>query len=415
MVKNSRVVSFSKGARGVVVYRNLVPCVELTEIFRSIQHSHNLEIAQESLRRLVTIDLNCRELGSTWQGSVDIIREAVGTYLVSKHAVTLIHRRKSAIAIHTGPGSSRTTLAHLIRAYRAAVDLGLCSVHPLLNSGKSYFRVDDHYRHSPNYVVDNDSLPEFLRELAQRAGWSVREIAILELMMCTGARISEICHLTWEGMAQYQARGEIGLRTKGQGRRLAKTGVLTAEAQGALQRYLTDMRPAQDPWLLAREPLKARWSADRHLNRLISCGENPAAHPVFFTHQRTAYNSDAFRVYWNRLQRLNIAGQRFPIVRRPHEIRHWYINRALKEIEQQCASDEYRHVIALLNFVREMGWKSWRSLESYDYRRVATIVLRRYHDRAIQQKQAVIHPDAVLSSSISTILTQGIGIDAERS
>lgn len=397
------IVSFSKGKRITIVYRNMVPCIALTRIYDKIRRKEKEDVAEQSIRELIHVDHICQAVGATWQGPVNGVREAVEARLQTRYGAVVHNRKASVLVIHAEPATIQTALSHLQRAYAVAEDLGLYAGNPLRGPGSPYFRVDRTVRIPPDNVLDNEALPDELRALAAQVHWRSIELAILEILIATGARISEVTDLTWAGMAHFQSRGEIRMRSKRSGGALVKTGLLSVRAVDALTTYLTDARPALDPWTPSSR--RGIWTPDRHIADLLRRGEDPAAHPLFLTQHRTPYSADTFRKSWQKLQNAPGAARR-RIVRVPHHIRHWFINRALAEIARQHGSQEHRHVMAILDFIHQMGWGAWISLTPYDHRRTSMHVLHAYHARQ-QPRGAVVHPD------VTATITAGVGMSVQ--
>lgn len=379
-VSNARYTSFVQATTGTVVYRYGAPSPDLTQIYRHIEYDQGPSVASECVRRIGHIDDNCRRKGNDWKCTNTIVRPAIEEYLTSLYDVIRLNRHSYIDYRCRESNTVATVLARLKRSYDTAVSLGLCLENPMRAANNTaYYRVLALEKVPLENTVDNESLPDHLRQAIRQSGLSYRDAAIIEILLCSGARISEVCGLTWDGLNQHEKRGEIRLYTKGQGNEASKVVILSKEARQALQKYLECEMP------------QLRQRADKtDSKRRTKASKDSHGTSVFMTSIGTPYNSDAFRIHWKKLL---FTGDELDLnlVKVPHHIRHWYINRALKKIELENGDNEHRHLLALFQFIQTMKWTWWESLKHYDAVGKSIMLLEAYHKRP--RPEVVSHPE----------------------
>lgn len=394
-----------------IVYVSAVPNYNLTRTFAYIEKQQGNRVARTCVGLLHATDC-VGEPGHVWNAPLAEVRQSIETLMVQRYGMQ-VRPEQHVVRLLCGPKSNpdtaKTALARLKLVFSATITLGLRADQPMDSvmflppqyqrrhtpqhsdfraSGKrrtprGYYRVIGQ-RVQLELILDNDRLPIDLRAAARRASWPLRDLAILEILIATGARVSEVVEATWAGIGRAGLDAGLRVHNKGDGRSPSKAVQLTSEALDALTPYLTTERPAYDPWqpeFLAWNRGRS-WTPQRYLAFLRARGVEPSGVPLFLTQGGTPYTSATFRRQaWTQARATDGGRNRSTggrVVASPHHIRHWYINRELDRIVAEHGDGELRYVIALQEFVTRMGWASWMSLKHYDHRGVAVAMLRRH-------------------------------------
>lgn len=394
----------------------------LSRVTTYLARKHNGRLAKQCARLLHRVNQAGGNATLAWTATRSAVRQTLEQVFRTQYGVRIKAGVRTTHLVccprPASPASTVITVLYQLRlAFKALIDLKLREDHPLdtvrcatrqlkqhqhvlrqsvLHDGTQsrtpvgYYRIQSDSV-TPQGVLDNPGLPGLLRQAAHAARWQLRDLAVLELLLCSGARVAEVTSMTWASLAAADLHSDLRLHTKGQGLLPRKPVVLSSEAKLALHAYLQRERPAHDEhhrdfirWL-GRRP----WTPERYLEYLRAQQLDPATVPVFLTHRRTAYNPDAFqKAAWSRLRRPSARGSACgQLLISPHHIRHWVINADLDRIWAIHGQEEFRCVEALRAYVQDMGWRSWRSLQHYDHRGAVTFLMQAW-TRALEDKAA---------------------------
>lgn len=189
-------------------------------------------------------------------------------------------------------------------------------------------------------VLDDPALMNDVLAAGERWGWSLRETALVRVLFDAGPRVGEACALT---LADWRPGGflrELRACNKGSLGRRTKSLILTDRTAKVLRRYVDEERSKLDPC--------GRTSAD-----FMRMGAAELAEaPLFLTAAGTTLDPDHFRRdFWS--PALRAAG----ISLRCHQVRHWFVTRALSAL-QAGARSEAQLVRDRQAFRELMAWKS---------------------------------------------------------
>lgn len=410
-----------------IVYVSQSPDLVLSRLFLAIQREQGEKIARECVRLLYII----QQLGTPITAPVTDIRQSVEKLMTTQYHMTVRPGAAASRLICRPQGNAATAvtvLARLKLAFRFAIQLRIrldqpmdvvtsphvqlrrhthlqrtTSIYTGQRSPVQFYRVEGDTI-TPVAVMNNPELPQHLREAARWAGWSARDCAILELLLASGARVTEVCEATWAGVDIIGFEAGLRLHTKGQGRLPRKTVMLTSEAHDSLLDYCTTERIKFDP-LHSRFQIWNRgraWTPSRYRKFLDANGIDPSEVGLFLSERGTPYTADAFNHNpmrkLRRIHRTSGSTTEIRITLSAHHIRHWYINKSLDEIEAS-QNDELQYIIAVQKFIREMGWRSWHSLIPYDHNGVATKILKKFEKKLEKRLEPSMRQHGVLDAS----------------
>lgn len=401
-----------------LVYTNEILHEDLTLLFESIDRQQGDTIARSCVSLLYAVD-QMGSPGHVWTASVNAVQTSIEAFLAQRYAIeprpNLVLTRLVCSPL-TNPSTVKTVLSRLQLAFATGIALELRTEQPMdcftlpnvkkksaqwahsaldkssmRRTSRAIYRVIGD-KIEPELVLDNDALPDDLRAAAQRAHWSLRDHAVLEILIASGARVTEVVEATWAGIGRAGLETGLLLHNKRYGRVPSKKAALTSQGLTALTSYLATERTNHDPlqrefatWNRGRQ-----WTIGRYLAFLHARGIEPSEVPLFLTQRGEPYTAATFRRQAWRQARMADGGQAGRIVVSPHHIRHWYVNRELKQIAAEYSDSELRYVTALLEFTQRMGWASWASMRTYDHRGVAIAMLQR-HDQQFQRMAVAAH------------------------
>jgi integrase len=185
--------------------------------------------------------------------------------------------------------------------------------------------------------------PNLLDRLLNAARWAhlpLRDKLIVLIACRYGACIRDILRLT---IGDRRARGcRLEIRIQWQASRGQGVGILRLRpgTQSFLRAYIHGERKEYDP-------------EHRELSQLAETD------PLFLTTEGCAYGYKAFVPQWENLCRA--AGIALP----PHGLRHWFVIRMLRQIEERTHDPEEQqgYKAALIKY---MGWQSPKTLRVYE-------------------------------------------------
>ncbi|UBV45555.1 tyrosine-type recombinase/integrase (plasmid) [Deinococcus taeanensis] len=412
----------------------------LSRITTHLARAHGGKLAQQCARLLHRINQAGACANLAWTAKPGAVRQAIEQVFRDQYGVQVKHGllsvRLMCGARPASPPTTINTVLYLLKlAFAALNTLKLRADHPLdaMRCSARQLRRHQHLlRRStlhdgtlsrtpfgyyqiqkgaviPQGVLDNPELPSLLRKAARAAMWWLRDLAVLELLLCSGARVAEVCGMTWAGMDTAGLNARVRLHTKGQGYSPRKLVDLSNEATRALLAYFLTERPKYDEhhsgcvkWLRTRA-----WTPERYLEYLRREKIDPASVPVFLTERKTPYSPTAFwAAAWAKLRRRSArhmsCGQ---LIISPHHIRHWYINADLDRIWAEHGDEEFGCVKAVEAYVTDMGWLSWRSLQHYDHRGAVTFLMQAWM-RTIASKAAP--PPPIMNGLLDELQADGI-------
>lgn len=211
----------------------------------------------------------------------------------------------------------------------------------------AYFRINGRNEWRPT-IISDPLLQQSVLSAGESWGWNIREFALVHILFDTGCRVHEACEITIGDWQHSHFGREIRAINKG------SFGVRTKNL------YLSDRTVK----ILRKYVDTERYVVDKHGRKLRDLMNMPApmAHetPLFLTSINTRFSEDYFRShFWS--PALLKAGIKLRI----HQIRHWYVTMAIKNLKDISKSEEEleknRHILRLL-----MSWKS-DMLSVYDH------------------------------------------------
>lgn len=368
-------------ASGPLITSAASSIADLTVLYAAVLGECDEAVAQAVLRAVVTVDRACRTMGTTWLGSVEDIRTAIGHALQSTNQTKFYARKGTARLYPANAHTARTALSHLKYAYDVAITVGLYDAQPLIGKGGyPYFRVNDTSKRWPEHILDNPELPQIIRKYARLAHITQAETAVYEGLLSNGPRVAEICSTNLKGARHYKTMRRLDVRNKCAGTENTKSVALSSAAIEAIDIYISGDLKIYDPFLKIHAPNNNKgWTIDEHLKLAEQKNIDIALKPLFYTQACTPLTPNAFRYSWRKIHdavpdRLRST---IPLVKHLHDLRFWYINAELDRINAAFQNDFPRHVAELRGFISAMEWKRERSLEFYDIRKIASRVLEK--------------------------------------
>ncbi|WP_019012505.1 hypothetical protein [Deinococcus aquatilis] len=381
---------------------------QYTYLYQELTKEHPA-IAEDCIRQLHALLSTNPEITLS-SPNVDILTTAK-TYFEARYHAELLYRpgaRKHRF--NFGPDVEPKTIATVLSRFRSVfgliADLGWRIGRPFAQIAIPAYLVRRHrqsQKMSPPYVyyrikggrrvavpiLHNKTLPDELRRAAQAAGWSSRDLAILEICLSSGARIDEVTGLTWASLVD----GGLLARNKGQGDALIKNLSLNSAARAALDHHLTnreglgqdqDRKEDYQAWLKGRSH-----TPERYVRYLLSKNLELSQVPIFLTRQGNPYTPASFRRHaWGSAMK---CGNLVVVI---HQTRHWRINQDLTEIAEAHGASPKEHVPALLAYTERMGWVDALSIATYDHAGVATKLLKLYfREVKLLARESIEHPD----------------------
>jgi hypothetical protein len=207
-----------------------------------------------------------------------------------------------------------------------------------LSPSENFFRLTkEDWQLSP---VDDPKLGKTLVEGFTKAGLSLRDQIVVRMALETGARISEILHLTVGDWRALGCNQEARACSKGSRGRRVKTLRFSSTTARMLRQYLNTDRTAYD-------------QEQRRLEQLSDLD------PLFLSQRRNPYGYEAFKPHWYKLCAtvkldLNI-----------HALRHWYTTMSMRLIAEEAKSDA-DITLEKEKLVRYMAWRSPDTLRTYE-------------------------------------------------
>lgn len=203
----------------------------------------------------------------------------------------------------------------------------------------SYFRINGRADWRPT-IIGDPLLQQSVFAAGASWGWSIREFALVHILFDTGCRIHEACEITigdWQHSGfgrEIRAinKGSFGIRTK--------TLYLSDRTVKVLRKYVDTERYLVD---------KYGWKLKDLMNMPASIAYGT---PLFITSINTKFSEDYFRShFWS--PALLKAGIKLRI----HQVRHWYVTMAIKNLKDISKSEDEleknKYMLRLL-----MSWKS---------------------------------------------------------
>ncbi|WP_167757980.1 site-specific integrase [Deinococcus fonticola] len=390
-----------------LIYVNNVPDVHLTRLYNRIVSEHDEKVAVYSVRLLSAaishIDRPWFAPNESWVAGINaLLRQHYGADVQQRGAHTYVYCKGAS---HS---TLKTVIARLKTCCNSVIALGWRDETPFGKTGlkrpsgrhnqylgKPAGQYKIHaYKVIPQELLDNRDLPAQLRDAASRAGWSVRDRAILEMLISTGARVSEIVEMCW---GSYDAeRSVLQLRSKGSHGHLSKSATLSRDANRLLTEYIASERMTFDP--MYSRYMATRGARPWSYTSYTQYVSDPLATPMFISSRGTPYTVPTFRRgAWRQL------GNNIEI--RPHQIRYWYVNQALDRILEVSQSD-WEIIKSARAFATRMGWASWHPLQTYDLRGVVTQLLEE-HARQLG-RASDLEPAAHLETLLENTIRAGV-------
>lgn len=209
---------------------------------------------------------------------------------------------------------------------------------PTSYPSENFFRVaKEDWQVSP---VDDPTLGLTLVGGFSKARLCLRDQIVVRMALETGARISEILHLTVGDWHELGCNQEVRACSKGsRGRRVKKLRFSSTTAR-MLRQYINTDRATLDP-------------KQRRLEQLSD------PDPLFLSQRRNPYGYEAFKGHWYKLCAtvkldLNI-----------HALRHWYTTMSMRLIAEEAKSDA-DITLEKEKLVRYMAWRSPETLRTYE-------------------------------------------------
>ena len=229
----------------------------------------------------------------------------------------------------------------------------------------------------PIYVTDGDRLVELMRKGGTLAKWPKRDSAVFEFHVSEGCRIFEVVEATLEGWSQCNFGNKFKVRNKGQGPLPRKIVHLTPLAVAAIYAYFTGDRQKHDRragdfaiWAAKRN---ATYTPEWYAAYLREKGISLSTEPLFLTDAGDPYTKETYtQVAWEN------ARNKVKINATTHHVRHWYINKQLRLLEEVYGNDVITHFRKVEAFIDSMGWLDPFSLFYYDHEGRFLKVCRQY-------------------------------------
>jgi len=205
-------------------------------------------------------------------------------------------------------------------------------------------------------TIDDPYFPGLIYRAGKNWGWGLREMCIVRTLFESGARISEIVHLTALDWAVSHFLNRFRARNKGSFGERTKHLVVSQATAKLYRRYFdqaVDGRRAVDPARLTVDELEKLFGQDP--SRLEEI-------PLFLTKRGTGMTEKLFRDwYWR--PALRAAG----LHAHPHQGRHWFVTNALRNIER-FSKHEGERERRKQELIKYMSWKTGeKTLKAYEH------------------------------------------------
>lgn len=362
---------------------NGLPHLPLTEFWHQLHTQFGENTARTYLYALLpyftylTTDPWRQRRADQWKGSPDSVRESVRDYLLERLGCKVQRQgtHETVKLTEQSPSTVKVFLAALKSFYTFAKRVGWYPYpHPLLDatalrlaelrrqaertagrppmpqtSGvvdppkqrrtpENYYRLK--WEEWVPQSIDDPLLLKQLQRWARRARLSLRDYLVVTLAAETGARISEILHLTIKDWRARGGRTETSTLNKGSQGRRVKYLVFTPETAKLLSKYINGERRSHD-------------SQHRRLEQLHDTDL------LFLSERGGPYTYRAFYDHWQKLCR---AGR---IKLTIHGLRHWNVTEAIRFIHDTF-KDESEIAAAERDLVQYMDWRSPETLQAYN-------------------------------------------------
>lgn len=201
-------------------------------------------------------------------------------------------------------------------------------------------------------ILDDDDFPARVYSAGEAYGWSLRDQVVTRLLFESGARVSEVCSLTFGDWSISDYRTEANCKNKGSGEVREKWIRFSHQTERLITKYIRQERAA----LYSQD-------GNAHFKCLKALSDEEArTMPIFITQQKNALTADTYRsTTWYPVCRY--AG----IKARVHQIRHWYVTRAISLIYRSKLS-ETETTRKIQQLIKYMGWRSGeQTMEAYQH------------------------------------------------
>lgn len=201
-------------------------------------------------------------------------------------------------------------------------------------------------------ILDDDDFPSRIYSAGESYGWNLRDRLVTRLLFESGARVSEICSLTISDWSISEYRTEASCKNKGSGNVREKWIRFSHQTERLMTKYIKQERASL-----------CNQDGSHHYNFLKTLPSEAAKiTPIFITRQKTGLTADTYRsTTWYPLCR------RAGIKARVHQIRHWYVTRAINLIYRSKLSETERER-RIQHLIRYMGWRSGKkTMEAYEH------------------------------------------------
>ncbi len=218
--------------------------------------------------------------------------------------------------------------------------------------------------------------PNLLHRLLYAAGWArlpLRDQLIVRIACESGAIIRDILRLT---IGDWRASGcQLEIRIHQQVRRRQGVGMLRFHPDTAslLHDYINRERREYDP----------------ESRELVQLAETD---PLFLATGGRVYGYEAFVPQWETL--CQAAGISLPL----HGLRHWFVIRALRQIEERT-HDPVKQQRGKAALIKYMGWQSPKTLRAYEIEYHAEKAIRVFEEF----RDELLANDSLLSNGRSAV------------
>jgi len=378
----------------------------LTEVYNSIATSSNDKYARGVTTNLGHWLAYAGRDGLNQNASPEQCRKIYEAIVTERYGGLTSQAHMDGATIYCPPGSSAHSISSSIVSIRVAftmlINLGFrkeknpfLKVRParinrtehrkrLLNfisfSHKrtpfAFYKIVDHTS-VPVYITDGDTLIDLMREGGKRARWSQRDTAVFELLVSYGPRPDEVIEATLESWFLCYFGHEIKVRNKFKGPAPSKIVPMTALAEAAVNSYFVNERWKHDKrlgefdtWAQKRKATYTPiWYAKFLKAKRIPLSEEP----LFLSEKGNPYTREAYtKGAWER------ARVKSKINPTPHHIRHWFVNKRLRQLEADFGDDITLYYRESMKFVDEMGWEDPFSVLYYDHEGRFMKMIKRY-------------------------------------
>ncbi|WP_375200029.1 tyrosine-type recombinase/integrase [Lysinibacillus sp. RS11] len=209
-------------------------------------------------------------------------------------------------------------------------------------------------------IIDDGNLPYQVYQAGKKVDWSQREMLIARMLFETGARISEIIHLTIGDYRQRKSHQEVATFNKGSHGRKIKFLRFSKDTVKRLFHYIDTERKSYDKNHFIFEQL----SDDS---------------PIFLSENGTALTYHAWYHHWNKAMKLN------EISLNLHKARHWFVTSRLREI-YHISQNESEIQQRKNELIKYMKWKNTDTINVYEHH-FDKAKHRESHDKMLEQMQ----------------------------